>query len=97
MAPVNNAGLSEYELQRIKNLEENRRILESIRQEQIYTYGDIKPVKQKKDKRNYGQNAQPKKAAVKTESSDGKRDNSDVENSGVVRRKSSRLCGKVTY
>ncbi|KAK4006052.1 hypothetical protein OUZ56_011182 [Daphnia magna] len=94
MAPVNNAGLSEYELQRIKNLEENRRILESIRQEQIYTYGDIKPVKQKKDKRNSGQNAQPKKAAVKTESSDGKRDNSDVENSGVVRRKSSRLCGK---
>lgn len=35
MAPVNNAGLSEYELQRIKNLEENRRILESIRQEQV--------------------------------------------------------------
>lgn len=31
MAP----GLSEYELQRQKNLEENRRILESIRQEQV--------------------------------------------------------------
>lgn len=36
MAPaVKNSGMSEYELQRQKNLEENRRILESIRQEQV--------------------------------------------------------------
>ncbi len=37
MAPskTDNSGLSEYELMRIKNLEENRRILESIRQEQV--------------------------------------------------------------
>lgn len=35
MAPASNGGLSEYELQRIKNVEENRRILESIRQEQV--------------------------------------------------------------
>lgn len=41
MAPANN-GLSEYELQRIKNLEENRRILESIRQEQVELNGRIK-------------------------------------------------------
>lgn len=33
MAPANKAGLSEYELQRIKNLEENRKILKSIRKE----------------------------------------------------------------
>ena len=35
MAPAKGGELSEYELQRIKNLEENRRILESIRQEQV--------------------------------------------------------------
>ena len=36
MAPgKRSAGLSEYEQQRANNLEENRRILESIRQEQV--------------------------------------------------------------
>lgn len=30
------SGMSEYELQRAKNLEENRKILESIRQEQVF-------------------------------------------------------------
>ena len=36
MSPVNMSGMSEYELQRAKNLEENRKILESIRQEQVF-------------------------------------------------------------
>ena len=36
MAPgKRSVGLSEYEQQRANNLEENRRILESIRQEQV--------------------------------------------------------------
>lgn len=34
-------GLSEYELQRNKNLEENRRILESIRQEQVTSFPSL--------------------------------------------------------
>jgi hypothetical protein len=38
MAPAKSGELSEYELQRIKNLEENRRILESIRQEQVESF-----------------------------------------------------------
>ena len=38
MAPAKTGGLSEYELQRVKNLEENRRILESIRQEQVISF-----------------------------------------------------------
>ena len=37
MTPVidEHTGLSEYEIQRNKNMAENRRILESIRQEQV--------------------------------------------------------------
>jgi hypothetical protein len=35
MAPLKESKMSEYELQRVKNMEENRRILESIRQEQV--------------------------------------------------------------
>ena len=37
MAPskIDDGGLSEYELMRMKNMEENRRILESIRREQV--------------------------------------------------------------
>lgn len=35
MSPTSQNGLSEYELQRLKNMEENRKILESIRQEQV--------------------------------------------------------------
>nr|CAH0107673.1 unnamed protein product [Daphnia galeata] len=95
MAPAKGGELSEYELQRIKNLEENRRILESIRQEQIYTYGDIKPVtKQKKEKKASSGDAESRKKVSRAESSGNKRDNSDVENSGIARRKSSRLSGK---
>lgn len=36
MAPIKQNGMSEYEMQRAKNMEENRRILESIRQEQVF-------------------------------------------------------------
>ena len=32
---INTNGMSEYEMQRMRNLEENRRILESIRKEQV--------------------------------------------------------------
>ena len=37
MAPIvdENSGLSEYEIQRNKNIAENRRILDSIRREQV--------------------------------------------------------------
>jgi hypothetical protein len=35
MAPLSESEMSEYELQRAKNMEENLRILESIRQEQV--------------------------------------------------------------
>ena len=35
MAPIKENQMSDYELQRVKNMEENRRILESIRQEQV--------------------------------------------------------------
>lgn len=35
MSSIDDSGMSEYEKQRAKNMEENRRILESIRQEQV--------------------------------------------------------------
>ena len=64
----------------------------------IYTYGDIKPVtkQNKKEKKASSGDTESRKKVSRVESSGNKRDNSDVENSGIARRKSSRLSGKVT-
>jgi len=99
MAP----GLSEYELQRQKNLEENRRILESIRQEQAYAFEPIKPVKKKKEKKEKKvtnddeSEAKPRKKIRKVETDvkeiEEEESQSDSENAGR-RRKSARVRGK---
>jgi len=98
MAPA----LSEYELQRQKNLEENRRILESIRQEQAYAFEPIKPVKKKKEKKAPSEDGggeakqKPKKKIRRVENGENEvqeESQSDGENSGR-RRKSARVRGK---
>ncbi|XP_057380978.1 uncharacterized protein LOC130703563 [Daphnia carinata] len=89
MAPIKQNGMSDYEMQRAKNMEENRRILESIRQEQIYKYEALQPVKQKE--RKPAEPRPKKKPRVETV---GGPEGVEAETNISGIRKSSRISGK---
>ncbi|KAK4011281.1 hypothetical protein OUZ56_020395 [Daphnia magna] len=89
MAPIKQNGMSEYEMQRAKNMEENRRILESIRQEQIYKFEALQPVKQKE--RKPAEPRPKKKPRVETIAG---AEGVDAETNTNGLRKSSRISGK---
>nr|CAH0112559.1 unnamed protein product [Daphnia galeata] len=86
MAPIKENQMSDYELQRVKNMEENRRILESIRQEQIYKFEALQPAVVKKKERKPTEARPKKKPRLETEGQ------GSVVDDG--RRKSSRISGK---
>lgn len=94
-------ALSEYEQQRLKNMEENRRILESIRQEQLYSFPSTEPKAKPKTaakKPTTGPKTQKKKKTVERSKVKEEADGADTEEpdkeNATTRRKSARLQGK---